>query len=212
MRTTAPSLTTTSPMRPYTTQISDIYGQTIVLSQHAVAGDINQIEVASRDEDGNVLSAKVSGTFYEDQKENFSQTLARLSGMKQKSEQENEALLLVSGYPMFQIRGFIQNLGGPKVNASDLLYGWSFDFVKDTLARQPVAFSGPEGVLQEEGVPYVSFTIPNASLTNLREIAYLFYGERYTDGRKISKIVELNNLTFPQMRALTIGSVVKVPI
>lgn len=213
-RTVAPSRVAQIPFRPHTIQIEDVYGEIIVLAQRATVGDIGAIEVSEYDVDGRKTGIKIVGKFHNDWKENMVDSLARLAGMKKKSEQENESLLFIAGYPMLQLRGFVKNLVGPSVETSThgILYSWSFDFIRQQEERQPIAFNGPSGVVAAEGKPYTLLTIPNAALTDLKELAYVYYGKRYTDGRLIAKIIRLNNLTFPQTRALTPGSVLKMPI
>lgn len=207
-----PSRTTLPPHKPYYLTITDSYGESISLSDTFEHGDVLNMSVSAYTEAGEPLTVQFAGNFHQDDRQNSMNFLARLRGMMQISEQENQQLVLVVPHPQIEMRGRVTNLVGPTWAGTPApgFYAYTFEFTKEPEARQPKIMRPLTDATRFEGKDYVTFTIPSADFTNVRDLAYNYYGERYSDGAKIKKILELNNMSLSDSR-LSVGQVVKMP-
>lgn len=205
--------------KPYEFTIEDSYGGEITLArdndsiQAGVAYGL-VIAVESYDEDGEINSASVSGTFFGDRKQNLMNFMTRLKGMKRVSDQNKQLLIFVSAHPQVAMRGYVSELDGPSVSpANPLMYQFSFRFSRDPEPYQPKVYKPLIQILSTgEGKHYTEIVVTSSDFTTPAALAMAYYGTTYIDHKKIQQILSLNNWTVDDERAFTIGDVVKMPL
>jgi len=200
--------------KPYTLSITDAYGESITLSEAETTGSTLGLAVNDYTPEGEPLVVQITGNFHRDNRQNAVEFLARLRGMVEISERENQLLLLIVPHPQVQMRGTVSTLNGPIWAGvpQPHFFSFNFQFTRANVQRQPKLMRPLTEVTTAEGKPYVNFTIPSADYTNVRELAYFYYGREYTDGAKIRKILELNDWSLSDSQSQSIGAVVKLPL
>lgn len=206
-----PERTTIEFYEPMTGQITDSYGETIVLSRIPDKGDILSVSV-ERTSQGGYARVTLAGNFHTEDRQNLLNFLERLAGMQERSELETQECTLLLPHPQMFVRGYVRNLeSNHKSTPAPLFFNFSFDFEVSQRPRQPVAMGNPGEAIAQEGRPYVTLTVP-AGITDLRDLLLAYFGKRYTDVRRIREVIRYNRFRPSQVDGLLAGQEVLVPI
>jgi len=195
---------------PYTFTLEDDYGESLVFSRAPNLG--NTLSLSYDIDQGGPNNIKVTGNFHDASRQSSLNNLTRLRAMRLRSEQEQEEILFICPHPKIFVRGHITSLDSAwSTSPSPLFFSFNLDFVRSRIRHQPIAWGQIGPTIPAEGEEYFITVIP-AGVTTLRDFALQFWDNRFDDGAKIRKMIELNKWSPADIRLLVPGSQVKVPL
>lgn len=192
------------PREPFSVVIEDSFGRTFTLVKRPSRGDILTIEESR--EKGQYGSIAVNGRFHDDARQTDIDTIHALASMEIESQRRRNLLTLHMAFPRVSVRGYIENVRGPRWGSREGLkwFHWSFDFVREPKPFVPVKFKDASSLIAEEGLEHSKVAV-DTDHTNLEDLVYDHRERSFRDEGLMGPAISRNLLIPARARNLIVG-------